>query len=122
MGRKRISGAEAAWRDRLGRYEKSGLTVVEFCRREGVSGPSFYQWRKRLRAEKRSQRQGRRESPTPAEAKQASRFVPVSVSIGDTAEIDLPNGATVRLPVSDTDALQAAIGAAGHINRETRPC
>jgi putative transposase len=27
------------------RYERSGLEVSEFCRREGISAASFYRWR-----------------------------------------------------------------------------
>ncbi len=47
MGRK-VSQAETAWRGRMIRFRRGTLTVVEFCRREGVSVPSFYAWRKRL--------------------------------------------------------------------------
>ena len=36
------------WRDRLGRFESSELTVAAFCRSEGVSQAGFYQWRKKL--------------------------------------------------------------------------
>lgn len=49
MGRKKRVSSEAVWRDRLARFSRSNWTVVEFCRREGVSNPHFYQWRKRLR-------------------------------------------------------------------------
>jgi hypothetical protein len=38
----------AVWGERLRRYERAGQTVAEFCRHEGVSVPSFYQWRKQL--------------------------------------------------------------------------
>jgi hypothetical protein len=37
------------WRRRLTRFDSSGLTVVEFCRREHVSQASFYYWSKRIR-------------------------------------------------------------------------
>ena len=40
--------ASAQWQERLARWRQSGLSISEFCRREGVSPPSFYQWRKRL--------------------------------------------------------------------------
>jgi len=36
------------WTERLARFEQSGQTVAQFCRQEGVSQPSFYQWRKKL--------------------------------------------------------------------------
>ena len=38
----------AQWRDRLERFEASNQTVTAFCVAEGVSQPSFYQWKKRL--------------------------------------------------------------------------
>ncbi len=38
------------WSERLLRFSKSGQTVLEFCRSEGVSQPSFYVWRKQLKA------------------------------------------------------------------------
>ena len=34
--------------DRLDRFEDSGLTVTQFCVAEGVSQPSFYQWKKKI--------------------------------------------------------------------------
>jgi hypothetical protein len=38
------------WSQRLLRYSRSSQTVLEFCRSEGVSQPSFYVWRKKLKA------------------------------------------------------------------------
>ena len=41
---KRVDGLKREeWRERLGKYDESGLTVVEFCRRERVSQRSFSQ-------------------------------------------------------------------------------
>jgi ribosomal protein L39E len=37
------------WKKRLARYGKSNRTVGQFCLTEGVSIPSFYHWRKKLR-------------------------------------------------------------------------
>lgn len=39
---------EQLWRDRLARQVRSGLTVREFCRREGLPEPSMYGWRREL--------------------------------------------------------------------------
>lgn len=36
------------WSGRLRSYAQSHLTVVEFCRHDGVSMPSFYQWKRRI--------------------------------------------------------------------------
>jgi hypothetical protein len=36
------------WKQRFERYRTSSLTVAQFCLAEGVSVPSFYQWKKKL--------------------------------------------------------------------------
>lgn len=41
--------SEQAWRELVARQVKSGLSVLAFCRREGVSAWSLYGWRSRLR-------------------------------------------------------------------------
>lgn len=37
-----------AWRSVISRFEESGLTVPQFCEREGIGAASFYHWRSRL--------------------------------------------------------------------------
>jgi Transposase len=37
------------WRQRIAQQEKSGHSVSVFCREQGLSEPSFYAWRQRLR-------------------------------------------------------------------------
>jgi hypothetical protein len=98
------------------------LTVAGFCRREGVSQPSFYQWRKRLQQERRrTQLQGRPDRLTGG-AKETCGFVPVHVSGLTSAVIELPGGVTVRVPVAGVEALRTAILAAGEVCGEARPC
>lgn len=43
IGRQRRS--EAAWRELVDRHEHGGLTVAEFCKREGIKSASLYGWR-----------------------------------------------------------------------------
>jgi putative transposase len=43
--------SESAWREIVARQEQSGLTVQEFCEREGLKAASLYGWRVRLRQE-----------------------------------------------------------------------
>ena len=45
--RKRRSSSE--WKSIQCRFEESGLSQVEFCRREGLSLRNFNRWRQRLR-------------------------------------------------------------------------
>ena len=52
MGRMRDSDAlsrEQKWVDLIRQQERSGMAVSAFCREHGVSEPSFYGWRKRLK-------------------------------------------------------------------------
>ncbi len=37
------------WQERIAAQERSGLSVQQFCKEHGLSHPSFYYWRKRLR-------------------------------------------------------------------------
>ena len=72
---------ERAWRDRVRRQQKSGLTIQAFCEREGLVPHQLSWWRRELR-----QRDGKSsESKTSPKAKKqrqrASRsFVPVEVA------------------------------------------
>jgi hypothetical protein len=131
MGR-RIDGTRyAMWRGRWERFAEWSGTVAEFCRREGITAASFYQWRKRLTAsdprETAATVRGNRGTTRPA--KQAPRartpFVELSLTTPTTAgasvEIALPNGATVRVPAACPATLRAAIHAAGEVNGCTPP-
>lgn len=71
------------WTRRLARYEASSETVARFCHREGVSVPSFYVWKKKLR-------------PRPASSVAASpRFV--AVQITPTVPVSTRRETVVRL-------------------------
>lgn len=39
---------DAKWREVMSAFSASGLSVREFCRRDGISEPSFYSWRRML--------------------------------------------------------------------------
>lgn len=121
MGRN-ASRAEFAWRSRMARYRRSAVTVAEFCRREGVSAPSFYAWRRRLDAA--AQPTSRRQSggAAPGGAKASDLFVPVQVVSPPVAEIEFPNGVRVRVPATNIEAMRAAILAGGDPVQEDSSC
>jgi len=48
--------AQAQWRARLQRFAQSGCSVAQFCAAEGVSGWSFYRWRRKLGGDASSKR------------------------------------------------------------------
>ena len=122
MRRKQSSGSEAVWRERLTRFDSGNQTVAEFCHREGVSNPSFYQWRKRLKhGDGHSKQSGRTDRET-AVKDQSSRFLPVNVAGLTEAEIELPNGIKIRVPATNIQVLRTAILAASDACQEVASC
>jgi transposase len=94
----RTSGtAEQQWRDRLRRWRDSGQSVREFCWREGVSEPCFYQWRKRLKRDRGATNVG---VFLPVEVVDspggAGRSAGSASLAGMLMEVVLPGGVTVR--------------------------
>jgi hypothetical protein len=70
----------------MDRYRDCQLTVAEYCRRQGVSVASFYQWKKKLG-----------EAATAA----SPAFLPIEIAgrldTTPAATLTLPGGATVEL-------------------------
>ena len=96
------------WRQRLDRYDSSGLTVFEFCRAETVSQAAFYVWRKKLRQNSASVvNQSARVSSRQPDRQWPSTFLPVvprsSFGTRDSGLVvmTLPNGVRFELPAVD---------------------
>jgi hypothetical protein len=112
MGRTADGSVAALWAERLARQQRGTLSIAEFCRRERISPPSFYAWRRRL--------------------EQAGRpvFVPVELpgTVGTSAvgvQIELPGGAVVTLPAGAslelvTTAIRASMNSL--LTAEDRSC
>jgi hypothetical protein len=94
----------AVWGERLRRYEQAGLTVAEFCRREGVSVPSFYQWRKRLTSPigRQSTKARRQDAQTPV-------FQQVLLTSGAVVAVELPSGVRMELPAEQVQLVRAVV-------------
>jgi hypothetical protein len=45
----RVAERRKHWGELIARQKQSGKTVKAFCEENGVGGPSFYAWRKRLK-------------------------------------------------------------------------
>ena len=115
MGRKANGSVAAAWMERLARQRRSTLSIAEFCRRERISPPSFYAWRRRL------------ENDQPGRG--TPEFIPVelpwAVEPRAGVQIELPGGAVVTLPAAaSAELVTTAIRAAMHgvSSEEDRPC
>jgi hypothetical protein len=88
--RRSRASARPAWVERLARFVSSGLRPADFCAAEGVSLPSFYQWKRRLAAEA---------TELPAGQDATARLLPIRLPApGATVELVLPNGPVLRLP------------------------
>jgi len=90
---------ETLWRRRLRQQPGSGLTIQQFCKREGVSTTSFHAWKRRLALR----------AAFPATTSRASAFVPVIVpparephpsGPAPLVTIRLANGGQVLLPLT----------------------
>jgi hypothetical protein len=86
------------WRQRIGRQVDSGLTIGQFCAREGLSVATFQSWKRRLRLIDLA------DSPSPP-----PDFLPVVVrGLEPTAlgplpiEVELPDGIRLRIPSVNT--------------------
>jgi transposase-like protein len=95
------------WGERLRRYERSGLTVAEFCQREGVSAPSFYQWRRRLFETSDGPRAKRVARMQRCET--AAAFQQVMLTGGGVVAIELPNGVRMELPAHQASLVRAVV-------------
>jgi hypothetical protein len=84
---------ERFWREVLARQSASGLSGRAFCRRERLSEPAFYAWRRTIGERDRQAKQ----SPRPA-------FLPVVVPDhsrhGQAIVIELAGGRALRLSES----------------------
>jgi len=110
--KRKRSGAdrERFWRELIERQQQSGQSIRAFCDEEGVSEPSFFSWRKRLRL---------------ANGQPQPRFVPVQLvpeggGLRDfpPIEVVLNSGQCVRIPAGfDPRALDSVLSVL-----EGRPC
>ncbi len=97
MGRVSDPKLAASWQKRVERQLRSGLSVQEYCRREGVSPASFYAWKRRLRvshatAGKPVRRRVSNGRPRPG------GFVQVPLAVNSAVEVCFSDGTTVLVP------------------------
>ena len=92
-GKPRDPSKEQRWRQLIGQWQRSGLTIRAFCQCHHVTVPSFYAWRRILRQ--------RDASACPVTSPVS--FLPVHVRPDDRdvpppLELLLPNGRRLRIP------------------------
>ena len=135
----------AEWQERFARFDRSGTSIAQFCRDEGISPPSFYIWRRKLRrkpaaagssgavrltAGRLTARSAGAGQSIHGQPRQGS-FAPVRV-VGDvncgsqlTLTAELRGGMRLTIPLAGPETLQLAIAALVGADAERagdRPC
>lgn len=98
MAKNKSGEKQTRWREILRRQVESGLSVRGFCAAEGISEPSFYAWRKKLRERQGDGRRARHSSGREEFGADAGLFVPLQlVDTAATLEIVHPLGYRIQV-------------------------
>ncbi|MDH4073944.1 MAG: transposase [Gammaproteobacteria bacterium] len=113
MARRKSMETERRWREIVRRQAGGGLSVRAFCEAEGVSGASFYNWRRRLRSAGPSRSSAAGPDQGRAPRVDEPLFVPLALlEAAPTLEIIHPRGCRVRVTGEVSEAaLRRVIGA-----------
>ena len=102
------------WQRHLDRWERSGLSQAEFCRRRGLKAVTFAWWRRKL-ATGRSHTRGRgADAGRPSSVARRAEFVEVAMTSPGMAayEVVLSRGLVIRLPADfDPDKVSQLVAA-----------
>lgn len=97
------------WQMAIDAWQSSGLSVRQFCKQEGLSEPSFFSWRKRLRQHTALT------LPSQADGS-VEPFIQVSLPDASAGGVEfvLSSGHTLRIPVGvDRQTLRAVFSVLG---------
>jgi hypothetical protein len=115
MSRGPDAAKREVWQRRLERFAPWAGTVAEFCQREGVSIPSFYQWRRKLASTRAKQ-------ATPSGAAISRGFLPIEITGQSNIEVLLPGGVRVLVPCREQEALRTVLATLLSVPREGQSC
>ncbi len=109
MGKAKVSEEDQRqfWQMAIETCQSSGLSVRQFCKQEGLSEPTFYQWRKRLAKVDQFKDDGKVTCPT-------EPFIQVSLPQEKPASLELvfASGHTLRInPGIDNKTLTLVLSA-----------
>ena len=105
---------ESYWRGIISGHAGSGLSIVAYCRRVGVSEACFFQWRNRLGLPRSSHGRHPRVPSRPVNLVPVRVFPPAGLS-DHPISVELPNGIRLRVPDLSTavDAVRLLAGEPG---------
>jgi hypothetical protein len=100
QGAGRDAGKEQFWRGVVSRWQRSELSVRDFCAKESVSEASFYAWRRAIaERDDENDRGQRRTGGTGRPGIAGPVFVPLGVAAAPLAlELVLGSNRVVRIP------------------------
>lgn len=82
----------ALWAERVSECRSSGLSVLAWCKENGVCSQTYYKWQKRLFAMAKAQQETQFAEVTPVSAMQTNSQIAVTVHAAGIAA-DIHNGA-----------------------------
>ncbi len=112
MTRKKDGKKELQWRGIVERQAKCGLSIRDYCAKEGISQASFYAWRRRLRQGEKAQMPSGDGGHVIDEARHGREFIPLKLLDSAAAwEVVHPLGYRVRVSGEvNSTALQCILG------------
>ena len=110
---------ERVWRERMDRWQASGLSVREFCVRNGLKEPTFHFWKRELRTRDAGmsassvQKPRTKSAQKPPAKSSRPKFVPVTVLPESTlaVEVRCPSGHVVCLSSCEVSVLASLFAA-----------
>ena len=115
---------EQLWREQVTSWQRSGLSIRQYCQQHQLNEPNFYAWRREL---------ARRDEVGGISSKSVQRPKPLSVtwmpltvepSTVPVVEVQLPTGAILRVPAGvESVTLERILTALHQVSsaQESRP-
>lgn len=122
--RMRSEAKERLWREQVTSWQRSGLSIRQYCQQHQLNEPNFYAWRREL---------ARRDEVGGISSKSVQRPKPLSVtwmpltvepSTVPVVEVQLPTGAILRVPAGvESVTLERILTALHQVSsaQESRP-
>ena len=122
--RMRSEAKERLWREQVTSWQRSGLSIRQYCQQHQLNEPNFYAWRREL---------ARRDEVGGISSKSVQRPKPSSVtwmpltvepSTVPVVEVQLPTGAILRVPAGvESVTLERILTALHQVSsaQESRP-
>ena len=89
---------ERLWREQVTSWQRSGLSIRQYCQQHQLNEPNFYAWRRELA--RRDEVGGIATKPVQRAKPSSVTWMPVTVdpSTVPVVEVQLPTGAILRVP------------------------